>query len=188
MSGSGSMVSEVHAWRGPLESWLHRSLEREIPLLGVCYGHQLLAHILGGQVDWAPAGPEFGTFRIMLSKQGRQDPLFAGLGPELRCQQWHRQAVLKIPPGARILAHSPGMDCQAFAWGERAWGIQFHAEFTPAVVRGFIAARRPLLRKLNANVQQIQAELEDSGHGRRVLRNFADAARSASVAGAFRAD
>jgi len=171
LTGSSAMVTRQPSWSLRTARWLDSILQRELPVLGVCYGHQLLAHVLGGRVAWCAAGPEFGTRSVQLTAAGRHDWLFAGLGATLRVQQWHRQEVVAPPPGARALVRGHG--CHAFAWGAWVRGIQFHAEFTPAVVRGYVAARRAVLRQLRVDAAGVLAGLEDSRHGRGVLHNFA---------------
>ena len=93
--------------------------------VGICLGAQLLARGLGGHV-YRGETPEIGVSPIALTDAGRATPLLAGLdgAPVF---QWHFDGF-SLPPGATLLASSPGYPQQAFAFGARAFGVQFHPE------------------------------------------------------------
>lgn len=99
-------------------------LERKLPYFGICLGHQLLAHVLGGEV--APAAKsEVGLLHV--SKRGNP-PMFDGLSEEFGCFQWHSAEVSCLPPGAKVTASSDHCSVQAMVWGGTAHSVQFHAE------------------------------------------------------------
>ncbi|MGZ4186389.1 MAG: glutamine-hydrolyzing GMP synthase, partial [Solirubrobacteraceae bacterium] len=100
-------------------------LELGVPVLGICYGMQLLARELGGQVEGAEVG-EFGRSQLSVSEQGR---LLAGTPPEQTCWMSHRDTVFAPPPGFTALASSTASPVAAFESTERGvYGIQFHPE------------------------------------------------------------
>ncbi|MDQ3608866.1 MAG: glutamine-hydrolyzing GMP synthase [Actinomycetota bacterium] len=102
-----------------------RLLELGIPVLGICYGMQLLAHALGGQVQPADDA-EYGRADLRVLEAGR---LFAGLPADQTCWMSHRDAVLRAPDGFTPLASSEASPVAAFESLERGiWGIQFHPE------------------------------------------------------------
>ncbi|HEV2820630.1 MAG TPA: glutamine-hydrolyzing GMP synthase [Solirubrobacteraceae bacterium] len=102
-----------------------RLLELGIPVLGICYGMQLLAHALGGRVKPADDA-EYGRADLRVLQPGR---LFAGLPAEQTCWMSHRDAVLQAPEGFTPLASSEASPVAAFESLERGiWGIQFHPE------------------------------------------------------------
>lgn len=93
---------------------------------GACLGVQLLAASLGAAVYPGPS-PEVGILPVTLTDAGRDDPVFQGLPAEFLTLQWHGD-TFDLPHGAVALAGSPAYANQAFSWGERAYGIQFHLE------------------------------------------------------------
>jgi GMP synthase (glutamine-hydrolysing) len=135
-------VIERAPWMLQLGDDLLRLAARGTPVLGVCFGHQLLADALGGVVERNPRGPEIGTREVELTDAGRADPLLAGLPSRLPVQQLHEDHVVAPPPGAVLLATSAHAPVQAFAHGRRLRAVQFHPEFTPARVRALCDEQR----------------------------------------------
>jgi len=123
-----------------VKAMLREAIANEVPTLGVCLGHQLLAAANGGQVRRAPQGPELGAQLVGKRTAAASDPLFAALPITPDVLQWHFDEVSVLPPGAIQLASSPGCEQQAFRLGRLAWGIQFHIETTPDIVRAWAAA------------------------------------------------
>ncbi len=128
-------------------------VERSLPYLGVCLGHQLLAAALGGTV--APMGgkAEIGIRAVELTPEGERDALLGGEGPRLACLQWHAAEVTALPEGAAVLARNAASAVQALRWGDRAYGLQFHVEAGESTVAewaGIPAYRAALERGLAA--------------------------------------
>ena len=90
VTGSPAMVSDREPWSEHTGSWLAAAVSAEIPLLGVCYGHQLLAHALGGEAGFHPRGRETGTHQVELLDSALDDPLFKGLPRQFPAQLTHR--------------------------------------------------------------------------------------------------
>ncbi len=133
-------ADDLAPWLPAERALLAEAVATEVPTLGVCLGHQLLALATGGRVGRNPLGLEIGAQLIAKRGAAATDPLFGPLPITPDVIQWHRDAVLELPPGAVLLAASPGCDVQAFRVGRLAWGIQFHIETTPAGVRRWATA------------------------------------------------
>ncbi len=119
---SGGPASVYENGAPPLEREL---LALGVPVLGICYGMQLLARELGGEVEGAEVG-EFGRSQLTVTETGR---LLAGTPPEQTCWMSHRDTVFSPPPGFTALASSTASPVAAFESNERAvYGIQFHPE------------------------------------------------------------
>lgn len=138
VSGSHAMVSHREPWSERLALWMRRCVEAQVPVLGICYGHQLLAHAFGGQVDDLPGGPEVGTHAVRLAPEAGQDALFAGLPAQFPAQLVHYQSVLRLPQGAVLLARSALEPHQAFRVGGCGWGVQFHPEFSAQAMQTYV--------------------------------------------------
>ena len=177
VTGSGAMVTERHPWSERSADWLREAQARGLPLFGICYGHQLLAHAFGGEVGYNPRGREMGTVAVQLKSEAASDPLFAGLGERLHAHATHLQTVLAPPPGATVLAHSAQDDCQAFRLHDAVWGVQFHPEFSARMMRGYIHARREDLGREGHCHRQRSAAVRPAPRAREVLRRFVRLAR-----------
>jgi GMP synthase (glutamine-hydrolysing) len=112
-----------HPWLVAEKEFLLRAIDAGKPILGICLGAQLLADVLGGKVHQNPE-KEIGWFPVTFTE--RPAP-FAAFPPSLTVMHWHGDTYT-LPPGARALAHSAGCAQQAFLWGDRVVGLQFHLE------------------------------------------------------------
>lgn len=172
ITGSGAMVSDREPWSEVTAAWIREVHAAGTPLLGVCYGHQLIAHAFGGRVDYHPDGREMGTHAIERLEAAHDDPLFGNAPPAFNAQLTHRQSVLEVPTEAVVLARSTHDACQAFRIGERTWGVQFHPEFSTAAMRGYIAARGADLRQEGNCPRELGTRVRAAPHARAVLRRF----------------
>ena len=121
------------AEKAAIREWV---MDRAKPYFGVCFGHQLLATALGGEVALAEE-TEVGVFDIHLTDDGRQHRLMAGLESSHKVMQWHISEVKRPPRQAQVLAFSPSTSVQAMAIDAHALSTQFHCEFTPQTVAGW---------------------------------------------------
>lgn len=178
VTGSAAMVTERRDWSERSAAWLAEAAQAGLPLLGICYGHQLIAHALGGEVGDNPQGREMGTVAIERLPEATDDPLFAGLPARFSAQVTHLQSVLRPPPDATVLARSARDACQAYRWRTRVWGLQFHPEFSTLHMRGYIRARRAALAQEGCDARRLEAEVHAAPLARRVLRRFVRQARA----------
>lgn len=136
VTGSPAMVSDREAWSEDAAEWLLRAMDAGVSIFAVCYGHQLLAHALGGRVGYHPQGEEVGTFRIEVNEAGKAHPLLSKTPSDFPANLAHSQTVLEPPPGARVLAFSRHDPYQMLEYAPDVVSVQFHPEFD----RGTIAA------------------------------------------------
>jgi GMP synthase-like glutamine amidotransferase len=135
------MGGPMDVWEEDEHSWLiaekaairEAVLERQMPYLGVCLGHQLLGDALGGRVGKMPQ-PEVGIFDVHMTDAAQGDRLLEGIAGTSECLQWHGAAVLEPPAAATVLASSPLCHVQAMRVGPRAYGLQYHVEVTNETV------------------------------------------------------
>ena len=122
-------------WLQAEQAWLREHVEAGTPLLGVCFGAQLLADALGAEVSPSEP-PEIGFHPVTLTAAGRADPVLGALPERFLACQWHSWKCA-LPPGATALADSP-VCLQAYRAGNR-WGVQFHPEVDAPTLEGWIA-------------------------------------------------
>lgn len=183
ITGSWAMVTEKPDWSETTAEWIRLAMRLEQPLFGVCYGHQLMAHALGGQVGYHPGGIEIGHLPVQLTPQGMEDGLVGGLPRTFSADLTHLQTVLALPPGTTVLAHSAHDPHQILRYGAHAMSTQFHPEFTPAILDACIQHRA------KAHGQPTPAGAPpnprmSAGETRALLRRFVDSHRASAHASA----
>jgi GMP synthase (glutamine-hydrolysing) len=130
------------------------ALARDVPVLGICLGSQLVAAALGAEVR--PSGTqEIGFLPVTLADGASDDPLFAGVAPAFTALHWHGD-VFDLPPGAAHLASSAMTAHQAFRRG-RAWGLLFHLEADAAQVRAMAETFAADLARANVDAAKLVA-------------------------------
>jgi GMP synthase (glutamine-hydrolysing) len=129
VSGSRSSVYEEADWQAPLREWVSGALDRGLPALGVCWGHQFLADVLGGSVE------DMGEYEIGYREVERRgdSELLAGVGDSFTVFTTHSDTVSELPPGAELLAEND-YGVHGFRKGD-AFGVQFHPEYDPETAR-----------------------------------------------------
>ena len=141
-------------------------------MLGVCFGHQLIAQALGGEVAPGDQGEELGAQTMMLTEAGRRDALFHQLPENMTTMQSHEDVVTELPDGAARLASSRSTSCQAFALGTTIRAVQFHPEFTVEHMTFILNRERAEQEQTGVDVDKLIAELKPTEAARNVLQNF----------------
>lgn len=171
VTGSSSSVTDRlnEPWMPRLEAWLRGAVTLEVPLLGVCFGHQILASALGGEVKKNPRGRAIGSRRVRVVND---DPLLEGIPREFDVNVSHRDHVAIPPPSVTKIMTADHDDMHAFAAGRHARAVQFHPEFSDQIVRGYIEQRVQILKDEGLDPDQLHRDVVDVPHARQLLRNF----------------
>jgi GMP synthase (glutamine-hydrolysing) len=179
VSGSPLSMTQPSPWMTEAAEELLRIGERGTPVLGICFGHQMLGHAAGSQVVRNPKGREIGTVRVQLTPEGRKDPLFRGWATEdgaIEVQATHVDSVAGVPKGATLLASNEKCATQAFRFSDAVASVQFHPELDPETLRALIDSRASAIRAEGLSPERLRAEVRDTA-GTKLLRAFADEAR-----------
>lgn len=174
ITGSPAMVSARQDWSERTAEWLRQVVKTDTAVLGVCYGHQLLAHALGGLAGPNPAGRQIGTVTTQLIDKYKNNPLLGHLSDTFPAQTSHSEVVLELPPGAQRLASSRQDDNFAIRFAENVWGVQFHPEFSAPVTMDYIRYRADSLREEGLNPEQLLARTVDTKEAKSVLQKFTE--------------
>lgn len=174
ITGSAAMVTNNEPWSVQLEGWVRELVSRQVPILGICYGHQLLAQALGGEVGFHPKGREIGTVPIKLTEHCQHDALFSQSQPNFYANVTHAQSVLQLPPNSTLLANNNYEPIHAFRVGNNAWGVQFHPEFTANVMRFYLFERFDSLLEQGLDVKDLFDNIRDTVESRSILKKFVD--------------
>lgn len=179
VTGSHAMVTEKLDWSESSAAWMAQLVEQQVPLLGICYGHQLLAHAMGGEAGYNPRGMEIGTQEI--ERLAVDDALLGGLPEAFLAQTVHQQSALRLPPGAVLLASNAYDSHHAFRIGTCAWGVQFHPEFSDGAMRAYVRHLAPLIEKQGGQAGAVEAAVQGTPIAASVLARFAQLVRQAEA-------
>jgi GMP synthase-like glutamine amidotransferase len=170
MGGTMNVYQEDNfPWLAEETQAIRQAVEADKAVLGVCLGGQLLAKALDARVSVGSA-TEIGLTPIALTQAGESDPLFEGLS-QVEAVEWHDD-TFDIPNGAVSLASSESCTNQAFRFGRRAYGLQFHPEVSPDMLAEWIREagesidRSSFQHAVNVKDAELQAQAE------RLVHNF----------------
>lgn len=176
--GMGALDDVEYPWLADVRRLLGASVTERLPCLAICLGAQLLAVALGGRVRIRPDGAEVGTSMVAKRDLAVEDPLFAELPFTPDVVQFHSDEIVALPPRSQLLASSPRCANQAFRIGSVGYGIQFHIETTPEVLRDWaadapeVAALAPAWQFEEDHLATVHADLEQVW--RPFIARFAD--------------
>ena len=143
VTGSPLSVRDEAPWMAAMGQWMLATAEVGIPVFAICFGHQVLGEALGGHIALNPAGREIGTVTIETTPEGREDPLFDGLGASFEVQATHGDALVRPPTHPHVvrLAGNANTHWQAFAVGPRIRAVQFHPELPHTALNALLENR-----------------------------------------------
>ena len=131
ITGSKHGAYEDHAFIPPLEALIREIYAADRPMLGICFGHQIIAQALGGKVVKSDGGWII----------GRQT--YAYNGRTLAINAWHQDQVVTLPPGAEVIGSGEGCANAALVYGDKIWSVQPHPEFNADMVSALVTHRGP---------------------------------------------
>jgi len=173
--GVPSSLDNVHAvlsLGGPMDPtddlpWLHDEMElirkaheANLPVIGICLGHQIIGRALGGELAKLDE-PEWGFCDVSLPNPGQTEQMLAGMPWNHKQFQSHSFHIEKAPPGAKVLATSKACPVQAMKIGLRTYGFQFHFEYDRPLIQSLPSREADLMRAAGMSEKQLQAELDE---------------------------
>ena len=165
ISGSKYSVYDNIDWIKQLESFVIDLEEENKPILGICFGHQLIAQALGGKVEKNIYGWELGSYRISLRNAAKSNPLFFGIKNNEIFYESHQDVVVELPEGAIELAYTKKGN-QSFVYNKNIFGVQFHPEFTFEVARALMDLR------ISKGITIDNDKLDLCTKGKNILNNY----------------
>lgn len=178
VTGSPASVTDREQWVVAGERYLKVAVEAGAAVLGVCFGHQLLAQALGGRVTRNRRGREIGT--VELSLVDEDDPVVGDRARPYLVNMSHVDSVERPPPGARVLGHTALDPHAALRFAPTAWGVQFHPEFDREIVGHYANTRSEELTREGIDPARVTHGASDAAPGAGVLRRFVATAVRAS--------
>ncbi len=171
IAGSHAMVTQNLDWSLELEVWIPKLIRENVPLLGICYGHQLIARAMGGVVDYHPGGIEIGTADIdCVPPKG--DLLFNNLPPRFKAHVFHSQTIIKLPESAVVIAKNDFEPHHAFRIGSCAWGVQFHPESDIPILEAYIENLTQAIVDSGQDPSQVLDRVEETPIAFKLLKRF----------------
>lgn len=178
ITGSHDMVTDRLDWMLATEVWIRRAAKAGLPMLGICFGHQILASALGGEAGFHPGGLEMGTVDITVTEAGRKDVLLGPLAPSFKGNMAHSQTVLGLPEDAVLLATGTHEPNQSYRVGDHVWGVQFHPEFNGEVIAMYRQDQRDKAVAEGRDPAALRIVAEDTPESASLLERFAEYCRT----------
>jgi GMP synthase (glutamine-hydrolysing) len=164
ITGSPESLTEPKPWMEDALNYVRSLVALEVPVLGICFGHQMLGVALGGRVENNPNGREIGTVELTLRDR---DPLLErAFGPEPKASfdvnMTHMDSIVQLPAGARVLASTALEPHAMVRFSSRALGVQFHPEIDRRAMHGYIDHRREQIATEGFDVDALHSTAQDT--------------------------
>ena len=145
VTGAPASLTKPEPWMENAIELIRQASETAVPVLGVCFGHQLVGCAFGAPTVPASGDGEHGSLDITLSATGKADPLFASMPERFSAQLTHYDQVdpqaVSFTNGLRVLASSDGCPVQALAAGDHIRSVQYHPEFSMDIMQTYLDER-----------------------------------------------
>ena len=164
LGGPQSAEDDSVAWFGPLKERLREARAADLPTLGICLGHQLVASALGGRVERNPGGQQLGLLEVGWTPAAAADELTAPIASWRRGVHWNDDVVTRPPEGTTVLAQAPAGELQAARFGPRMWGLQLHPEVDADVLRPWALEDREAQVARGVDQEALLTSIADAAH------------------------
>lgn len=179
ITGSHSMVTNIEPKNSKICNWLLSVQKSGTPILGICYGHQLLSVLANGFVEYNATGTIIGSVNTYLTQAGQQDKLLGGLPSVFEVYKAHKQSVSKLPKSIDILATSDSGMIDAFRVNDNSWGVQFHPEFDENITKSYIHQQLKELSAEGLDPLELLGSVVHVDYGARIFKRFKQIINSA---------
>lgn len=161
ITGSRFGAYEDHDWIPPLEELIRQIQANGQPLIGICFGHQIIAQALGGKVEKFQGGWAIGRTEYDMGDE------------TVVLNAWHQDQITRLPEGARVLGRNAFCEHAILAYGDRIWTMQPHPEYTAGFIEGLIDTRgRGVVP--DAQLDTARENLEGPVHNDRIAARMAE--------------
>ena len=167
ITGSRYSVYDKIDWIKSFTKHIKTGVQNKVPMLGICFGHQILCNALGADVVNNQAGWEIGSSRVQLTEKGKNSRLFKGINSNFTVYQSHHDVVDNVPSNIEVLAINQ-YGIQSFSYSNYIFGVQFHPEFSFNVMKAYHSIR---VEKINNGKEYV---VDDENEGAEVIDNFID--------------
>lgn len=172
ITGSHNMVTEELEWSVKIEKWLPEISKSGTPILGICYGHQLINKALGGVSGFNPNGLELGTNEVFLKETAQNDPLFKDIPKSFPAHTVHAQSILQLPDDAISLAKNEKEPNHSFRINNFTWGVQFHPEFSADIMSAYVKQVGKLKELEETEIEHLYNKVRPTNFSKKILDNF----------------
>lgn len=172
ITGSPLMVTDMKLIDSKLCTWLLDKQKAEVPILGICFGHQLLNIINGGIVGNNDLGYIIGSRVTNLTIPGKEDELLKDLPEKFNAFKTHSQSIHEIPESSVILSKSNSGIIDAIRFSTKAWGVQFHPEFNSDIMQMYIENKKDRLISEGIDSEIISSYAGTIDYGDKILNDL----------------